>query len=184
MPEHVSIPFDQESSSYHYNRDSFGQGQLNQFDNAPAQNPDNLEVLDNALPIAKGSLDRRWGYNLFSTPNNLSSTSRLYEYQSDGTGNRRLLACGLSSGNPTIQSLDATGINVARVYTVSSTTTTNVPRLVVSRDYAYITTGVSAGQVKWSDSSSDDRTTKWGIASPGTSSTSLTFPGTGADGTT
>lgn len=182
MPEHVSIPFDQESSSYHYTRNSFEQAVLNDFENPPAQNPDHLEVMENVLPITKGTLDRRWGYSLYSTPLNLTSTSRMYEYQSDSTGNRRLLVCGTNGANPTIQALTQTGANLTEVYT--SSTTTNIPRLAVSRDTAYITTGVASGQVKWSDTSTADATTKWGIVSPGATTTATTFCGTGASGTT
>lgn len=184
MPEHVSIPFDEESSSYHYTRNSFEQAVLNDFENPPAQNPDHLEVMENVLPITKGTLDRRWGYSLYSTPLNLTSTSRMYEYQSDSTGNRKLLVCGLNSGDPTIQALGQTGTNIVRVYTVSSATTTNIPRLAVSRDTAYITTGVASGQVKWSDTSTADTTTKWGIATPGATTTSNTLPGTASNDAT
>lgn len=180
MPEHTATPFDKSAGSYLYSRDSFDMAQLNNIETPTGQNPDDFEVLNNLMPVWRGGLEQRWGYRLYITPANLTSTSRLYEYQSDVTGNRRLLVCGVNGGTPTIQALSETPSDLVRVYSTSSTS--NVPRLVVSRDYIYITGGVLGTQVKWTDTSVADATTKWGIDLPGSTATAPTFPGTGADG--
>lgn len=181
MAEHVSSSFDKSAGSYLYSRDSFDAAQLNNIETPTGQNPDDFEVLNNLMPVWRGGLEQRWGYRLYLTPSNLTTTSRLYEYQSDETGNRRLLVCGTNGGTPTIQALSETPSDLVRVYSTSATT--NVPRLVVSRDYIYITGGVTGTQVKWTDTSVADATTKWGIDLPGSTVTAPTFPGTGADGT-
>lgn len=181
MPEHQVIPFDKGSNSYLYSRDSFDFARLNNIETPTGQNPDNFDVMNNLMPVWRGSLEQRWGYRLYLTPSNLDATRRLYEYQSDSTGNRRLLICGTLSGTPVIQAATETPADLIRIYTTSATT--NIPRLVVSRDYIYATAGVAGTQVKWTDTNVADASTKWGMDAPGVTSSSVAFPSTAVDGT-
>lgn len=181
MAEHQIIPLDKSAGSYLYTRDSFDAAVLNNIETPTGQNPDNFEVLNNVMPVWRGSIEQRWGYRLYVTPSNLDATRRLYEYQSDATGNRRLLVCGTLAGNPVIQAVTEAPADLVRVYT--TTATTNIPRLVVSRDYIYATAGVAGTQIKWTDTVVADANSKWGIDPPGSTVTAATFPGTGADGT-
>lgn len=181
MPDHQVLPFDKAASSYLYARDSFDAVKLNNIETPTGQNPDDFDEMNNLMPVWRGSLEQRWGYRLYLTPANLNTTRRLYEYQSDATGNRRLLICGTLAGVPAIQAVTEAPADLVRVYSTSATT--NVPRLVVSRDYIYATAGVDGTQVKWTDTNVSDASNKWGIDSPGVTSTSTAFAGSGADGT-
>jgi hypothetical protein len=181
MAEFQIIPFDKAAGSYFYTRDSFDAAKLNNIETPTGQNPDDFDILNNLMPVWRGSLEQRWGYRLYLTPSNLDATRRLYEYQSDSTGNRRLLICGTLGGVPVIQAATETPSDLVRVYTTSATA--NIPRLVVSRDYIYATAGVDGTQIKWTDTTVADAATKWGIDAPGVNVTSAAFPGTGADGT-
>src|SRR5690242_6784713 len=81
-------PFTRKRDSF-WVRDTFaGAGQASFF-KPPAQDPDLFELLTNVQPIAQGTLQRRWGYQLFASPG--AAYQRGYEYQNETTLARYLL---------------------------------------------------------------------------------------------
>lgn len=142
-----------------------GQG-VDNFTQPPAQDPDMFEQLTNVQPVADNILERRWGYTLWAN-SPLVQSQHMYEYQSLTAGLRYILQCtadgtGVKSATNRITAYSEAGANVTDVFTPSSGATK--PFMVLSRDYAYFTDGITADLQKWNGTA----LSKWGIAAPTT----------------
>lgn len=144
----------------------------------PAQDQKLFEVLENVLPVTQGPLYKRWGYSLFNNPGNIPR--RLYEYQKDITGERRILV----STSDKVLSINEDGTN-HNTSILSTDTSFNPSRVLVSRDFAYMANANPDDIQKW-DGSQAGGTSKWGISpaiGTGTSTKSVvTVVSTGGTG--
>ena len=144
------------AAPYRYSRATFWNAGLDTLSQPPNQDEDSFVKLDNILPVTKGTLQRRWGYKLFNTPS--FAATRLYEYQSDETGVRRIL---LANAN-TVASINEDGTtDNASIYSPQTT-----PRFVVSRDWAFLINNMSSDLKKLGDASGTWGVENWGIAAP------------------
>lgn len=164
MPTYKSPiqPFDPVVRSDHnpdvfkYIRDNFyGAGQ-DSFTSAFAQNQELFQSLSNVMPIATGTLKRRWGYKLFNSPAN-GTFRRSYLYENETAGVRKLVFT--NTGAVIIVSED--GLTSSTIFNPGGGA--GNPRMVSSRDYAYFVDGLSADTIKWI---STGATSKWGIVAP------------------
>lgn len=141
---------------FRYQRNSFWSAGLDTISTPPTQNPDTFMKLDNVLPVTKGTIQRRWGYNVFGTLP--FSATRLVEYQSDETSVRRILLADAT----TIASKNEDGTDDNN----SIATITATPRIVVSRDWAFVVNGQSSDLKKLGDASGTWQVENWGIVAP------------------
>lgn len=139
----------------------------------PAQDQKLFEVLENILPVTQGPFFKRWGYSLFNTLSNVPR--RLYEYQSDLTGTRRIIV----SSKDRVRSLTEAGVD-DNTNILTPDVSAIDPRITVSRDFAYIADGIQADALKW-DGSASGGTTKWGIDQSGTATSETQSAGAGAN---
>lgn len=151
---------------FRYIRTTFGSVGVDNFVQPPAQNPDMFEELTNVMPITDGGLRKRWGYQLWNSTNPLEA-KHAYEYQNNSTvPSLRLVvfaaadATGVASTTNNILAYNENGGFFATVLTPSVGAT--VPYLVSSRNYLYISDGLTADRKKWNGSI----LTNWGIAPP------------------
>ncbi len=140
-----------------------GAGQ-DSYTQPPAQDQKIFEVLENILPVTQGPLYKRWGYALF---NNIGSLPRrLYEYQKDLTGDRRIL---ISTPDKVLAiNEDGTHHNNAIISTDSNF---SASRILKSRDFAYVANGNTAESKKW-DGAVSGGVSNWGIAASRSTGTS------------
>jgi hypothetical protein len=167
---------------FRYLRDNFMNTGQNSFENPPAQDQQMWQSLENVMPILNGSLEQRWGYDLFTAL--INSANRLYDFQSDSLNTRAILATGLT--NVAAFNENGTSYN-ANVFTPEAKT--GIVRSLTSRNYQYFYDGDNAtdtihrtgDSLKWNGSSSGG-VTNWGInvldvtaneASGGTSNNSI-----------
>jgi hypothetical protein len=152
---------DQKTGEYKYYRDSFVRATQESYNNPPSQHPDRFEQLLNVLPVTTGNLQRRWGYSVFSTAPTF--VPRLaYEYQNDSLGARKLL---FTSTQGVLSAEESGAVHNPTILTPGAGA--SVPRVVVSRDYAYISDGVAGDRIKW-DGSASGGTSAWGADAPTT----------------
>src|SRR6266498_4384001 len=86
-------PYNPTSGTYKYVRDSFWQAGQDSYTLPPAQDEDLYSQLINVQPVMKGTLDRRWGYQLFGyNPNLDMNYMRMGGYRIDATNSRYLVA--------------------------------------------------------------------------------------------
>jgi hypothetical protein len=145
---------------FKYVRDRFDTAGLNSFDNAPHQDPEDFEQLDNVVPVTTGSLARRWGYELKGSTTDV--VRKLYEYQSDSLGTRRLIGTATTG----VQAFTEAGASAGALFTPGIGAF--VPRVAVSRDFAYFADGLAADLKKWDG---DATVSKWGIVAPASACT-------------
>src|SRR5208337_2111053 len=92
------IEMDQPAGTIRYIRDNFsGTGMASRMQ-APAEPQGNWQLLQNFLPITRGTLDRRWGFTYINTFTNPAGPLNAqpafsFEYQSDTQAARRLVWC-------------------------------------------------------------------------------------------
>lgn len=140
-----------------------GQG-VDNFTQPPAQDPNSFIQLTNVMPFSDNIVERRWGYTLWTnTP--LLQAQHIFEYQSVSAGLRYILQCaadgtGVSSATNKVEAYSEAGVDVSTVF-VPATGATK-PYMVLSRDFAFFTDGVTSDLQKWNGSI----LTKWGIEAP------------------
>ena len=139
---------------------------MDNYAQPPAQNPDMFEQLTNIMPVTTGTVQRRWGYQLWNSTNPVVAKHAV-EFQNQVTGVRRILLAaadgtGTGSAANRINSYLEDGTFDTTVLTPSAGASS--PYIVNSRGYAYIEDGVLADQKKWDGST----LTNWGIAAPTT----------------
>lgn len=149
------------TGEYQYFRDSFVRASQDSYNSPPSQHPDKFESLLNVQPPTQGNLQRRWGYNAFSF-HGAQVARQLVEYQNDSAGARKIIFASTEGVLATGE--DGVNYNTAILTPGGGAVT---PRIVVSRDYAYITDGVAADRIKW-DGSAVGGTSAWGADSPTT----------------
>lgn len=159
---------------FRYVHDSFLGAGVDNFSSPPGQNPLLFTQLNNVLPAMQGGLQRRWGYKLFSSP--AFVPQHLYEFQSDVTNQRQLILAGPS----TISAINEDGTSFNSSIITPNATAPQVPRIVMSRSYAYFYDKYAADLKKW-DGSSSGGTSAWGIGTGGATATGVTAGGTAAD---
>jgi hypothetical protein len=151
---------------YKFTRYEFYGSGVNTWAKPPAQNPEFFEQLTNVF-AGFDVIRRRWGYSSFATPG--YDARRLYLYQNDITGARKIIASSVNG----INAYNEDGTLYAQ--SLFSTTGFVAPaRMVNSRSYAYFATG-NATQYKWAGTVSSGVTpsgiTNWGIVAPVTALT-------------
>lgn len=172
----------QPKPSVRYVRDNFAGTGQDSHTIAPAQDQAMWQSLVNVQPITKAVIERRWGYNQFaplSVPFN-----RLYNFQSDSTGNRQIIAAGL----PNIEAFNENGT----IYNPSifvPAAPNGIVRSITSRNYQYFcdgfnalnsTTHLTGDSLKWNGAASGG-VTNIGIVN--TDTTANTASGAGSSNT-
>jgi len=163
-----------------YLRDNFyGSGQ-DSWTRPFAQSQDIFQQLLNVMPIAQGTLSRRWGYTQLTnvghttfTPSASATTvRRIYSYQNETAGRRKLLYC--SGGQVTVTEEDGSHLQLlfspatmgywgtSLFYPLTSST---VPRVCLSRDWAFFSDATPSEAKKWHDVYG---LLSWGFDSPTT----------------
>lgn len=141
-----------------YVRPSFNTAGQDSFTNPAAQQPDMFMKLTNIMPVSRGVLERRWGYNTGATLS--SAATFIAAYRNDSSNFRELVYCG--TGN--VQAITENFSNYrTTIFTPSGGAVT--PRFVNSRDWAYFYDGQNTDLLKW-DGGSGSAVRKWGIAAP------------------
>lgn len=121
------------TTAFSYLRDNFyGSGQ-DSYTRPFEQSQELFQNLTNVLPVARGGLQLRYGYQLFNNP--ALTLTRMYSYQNVSAGIRKLIMIGGS----TIDVCNEDGTSISNIITANATN----PRLVNSRDYALIPASVT-----------------------------------------
>ena len=161
------LPYDPDRK-FQLKRASFFDAEQDSYTTPPAQEPDYFERLWNVLPPSvQGSLQRRWGYQLWSSDSTV--VRRMYEFQQQAGAVRRIIgtaADGTGTGSATnkVVAYNEDGsVFLSPVFTPSANATS--PRVAVSRDLAFFADSVQADLQKWNGATSNGLT-KWGIAAP------------------
>ena len=154
-----------------YLRDNFyGTGQ-DSWSRPFAQSQDIFSQLLNVMPIAQGTLSRRWGYQLLNNPNS-GTIRRIYSYQNETAGRRKLIYC--SSTAALVSEEDGTQLRtlftpvaigfwgLGKFWPLTSST---VPRVCLSRDWAFFSDATPSEAKKWHDVYG---LLSWGFDSPTT----------------
>lgn len=153
MPELISqfVPYDP-GRKFQVKRISFFDAGQDSYTIPPAQDEDLFEQLYNVLPPSvQGSLQRRWGYQLWSS--DTTSVRRLYEFAQQAGVTRRIIGTagdGTGTGSTTnriVSYLETGAVHNPTVYVPSAGAIS--PRLTTSRDYVYFADGVAADLKKW-----------------------------------
>src|ERR1700684_4092780 len=84
------VPTDEPAPVERFTRSNFIGAGVDNFAQAPSQDPDMMMRLDNIMPISNGTLQRRWVYTLWDNPGSVP-TSQMYSYQSDVTQRREII---------------------------------------------------------------------------------------------
>ena len=157
-------------------RRSFLQAGQDGFTKPPSQDPDLFELVENILPSIDGPIRKRWGMTQFSDTVSLVAQI-IQEYRTDDGTKVRLLLSGTEGATRKVKTCDASGaVQNTGVWTVSSTT--DNPRAVVSRDYAYFTSGSDNDRVKYDgNDTTGNGVTTWGLLAP------VTAPAAASSGT-
>lgn len=147
--------------NYKFTRyDFYGSG-VNTWAKPPAQNPDSFEQLLNVF-AGFDVIRRRWGYSDFANPAFVAR--RLYLYQNDASGARRVIASAITGINAYTESGT---LYAASLFSTSGFTAP--ARMVNSRGYGYFVTG-TANQYKWpgtvSSGTTPNNVTSWGFDAP------------------
>lgn len=143
------IPDDQVTQAIRYVRDTFMSTGQDSFSNPPSQNQAQWQRLFNVMPIARGPIERRWGYNSFASLSGHTSPVFLNNFQSDSSNQRNLLVQSptrISAFNE-----DGTSFNTSLFALATPALTTRV-RSLTSRSYQYFFDGVRADMNKWDGS--------------------------------
>lgn len=156
----------------YYLRDSFLAAGQDSYAAPPSQDPDLFESLLNILPGQRGVLSRRWGYGLLNNAGIGADTfDKISLYDSD-SGNLRYL---ILANNTAAEGPNGFGVikavteNGAAYYTITGpSAASRVPKSLCSREYLYISDGISADLVKWDGTAIASSVSKWGIDAPAT----------------
>jgi hypothetical protein len=143
---------------------NFAGAGLDGWTKPPGQNPDMWEILKNIQPVSQGTLDRRWGYNLFSA---VGGGSRLALYQSDVAGAVSKKILSMSTTGVFALNEDGTSFNPS-IFTPSAGA--NLPQTFTSRNSNYFSDGIAADLQKWNGAATGGLS-KWGIIAPATAPT-------------
>jgi hypothetical protein len=168
------VEVNQPSGEIRYIRENFfGSGQES-FPEPPVEDQAQFESLSNIMPVAQGTLKRRWGYSLFANPAVVSP--RLFLFQKDAGLQRNIMVC--STDKIVALNEDGTTYNsqvtpnrfavwgLASIWGTGGTGAgAGTPRMVDSRSYAYFVNGLSNELWKW-DGSASGGLTNWGFAAP------------------
>lgn len=149
-------PEGQQEFTTHYLRDSFTGGGQNSHVLPPTQDQSLWESLLNVMPITRGVLERRWGYNFVAT--GLNPTDRMFTYQRDFDNLRCLVMTGQVGPVQALTELGAIYNNAIFTPTVEA----NPLRMINSRSFAYFFNGAQVDLQKW-DGGAATNTTNWGI---------------------
>lgn len=163
------IPDDQVTQAIRYIRDSFqGTGQ-DSFTSPPSQNKAQWQQLLNVMPITRGSIERRRGYNTFASLSGHSAPLFMTDFQSDTSNQRNILVQSptkISAFNE-----DGTSFNTS-LFTLATPPVTGRVRSLTSRSYQYFYDGVRADMNKWDGSAvgfgppnTTNGVSNWGIDS-------------------
>ena len=126
-----------------YLQGSFQEKGQNSFIEAPDQNQRAFEEVKNVLPPDTGPFHKRFGYTQFHNTGN--TTRRLYEYQKDADGSRRIILASTDE----VSSINEDGTDhLLNIFTPDGAATED-PRRVVSRDFAFFQDGASADRLRW-----------------------------------
>jgi len=169
---------DASAGIYRYYRGNFRSAGQNSYDSPPTQDQDAFMQLYNTLPITKGSLDRRWGIHSYSQL--AARYKQLQEFDVMHGSKHVILAGAYGNKKSALVQEDLTTFDFDGDATpLFSFTTTDLPRILVSRDTAYATNGTD--RLKHTGEHGGTQT-NWGIAAADTSSnsTAATLPGTAA----
>ena len=151
---------------WRYIRSTFALAGQDSFTLPPSQNPDMFELLQNILPPAQQSLQRRWGYTFLNTLNvsTLNGTVVAATLYYNFTNNFRKIVWPV--GN-LVQVTNEDGSNYD---TALFTSMAQPVRLCSSRSFAYFASGNVSDLLKWDGSatanglsSGNQGVTKWGI---------------------
>lgn len=177
-------PFDpvvkegQDGGSPRYYRDDFSGSGQDSFTAPPSQDASMWQALLNVMPISRKSMDRRWGYGLFSDLTSIlpvgSVPSKIYEYQRDTDGLRKLIITTTSAssglGNSFAIGEDGTVYATNITFSQAGENVTDAPRALVSRSTMYFygadEKGISipGSNLKWDGSGGTSAgVTNWGI---------------------
>ena len=126
-----------------YVRGGFAEKGRHSFIEAPNQEQAGFEVLENVLPPDTGPFYKRFGYTQFH--NTGAATRRMYEYQRDADGSRRLMLTSTAH----VSAINEDGTDFLTNLFVPDGAATEHPRMVSSRDYAFYQDGASADRLKW-----------------------------------
>ena len=131
-----------------YLRDNFSNSGQDSYSEPPAQDQSMWALLKNIMPLTKGTLQRRWGYNVLAN-GLLSRANKLYSFQRDSDGLRLIVATGGTSP----QAFTEGGV----VYNpaIYSPTSSSLVRMVASRSYAYFFNSYAGDLKKWNGSNND-----------------------------
>lgn len=146
---------DKDSGASRYFRDTFNDTGQDSHTEPPAQDPSLWESLLNVMPITRGGLDCRWGYDTFAQ-STLLSVNRLATFQRDTDQLRTIMEMGTF-----VRALGEDG----STYNPTVFTPSNTPRLVNSRSYGYFFSGNATDLQKW-DGSPTGGVSNWGITFP------------------
>src|SRR6267142_2874937 len=144
----------QDNQSTRYYQDDFsGAGQDSRTD-PPAQNQAMWELLTNVSPITRGSLRRRRGYNIFGQA--AQPASRLAPFQRDTDGLRTIVAISAN----TARAFNESGT----IYNPQIFISKALPRMLMSRSYAYFFSSNSSDLIKWDGNPTTNLgLSNWGI---------------------
>ena len=187
MPEHQIIPG--EDGNLYWTRRSFRQARIDDFTDPPAQNPDAFEVLDNVLVGAENSIQRRWGYTLWSNPS--MNAKRLFEVHFANGRNRFIGTAsdttGIVSPDNKVVAFNESGVEVTLPHTIFTPSAGAFqPHCTTSRNYVYFTDGINADLVKWdTDDDPTDSTvsTETGLSIPSVTLNGVSAPATAPNAT-
>ena len=162
------IARDEETLPYKYTWNTFIDAGVDNFSAPPTQNPEMFELLTNVMPIVDGSLDRRWGYQLWN--DSTVEHKQFFPYRNE-TANQQLL---VGTGD-TFTAVYGEDGSLYRSSIFSPTSNSREPRMVTSRSNAFFADGATADYKKWNGLQSGG-VTKWGIDINDTNSTATQGP--------
>lgn len=142
---------------FYVNRHSFWLAGQDSWTLPPAQNQDMFTQLSNVEPVLQGILQRRRGYTLFTNAFGGNVFTHSYAFRSEALNLKELVFT--SPGN--VVATDETGATILNP--VFAPTSTQAPRMVLSRDYAYFADQIQADSLKWDGTSNALNVTNWGI---------------------
>lgn len=148
---------------FRYLRDNFAGTGQDSHTLPPTQNQAMWTSLSNVQPIAKGTLDQRWGYAQLTAI--INQANRLAIFQSDLLNTRAIIAQGLKG---VAAYTEAGGAYVANLFTPEATT--GIMRSLCSRNYQYFFDGYgitdaahrTGDMLKWNGNTTAG-VTNWGI---------------------
>lgn len=143
---------------FYAQRGTFWSAGQDSWTRPPTQNPDRFLSLLNVEPVLQGILQRRRGYQLFSSQAPSAPYTLGYSFRSESLGLRSVV--WTSTAN--ILALNEDGTTLLNpIFTPAANA--SEPRMVLSRDFGYFADGKIQDYVKWDGTTNAGNVTNWGI---------------------